>query len=73
MSNLVESIKMKLKVNFNGVLDCEEQRADLYTYIDGCEETINKIDTETIYFSGFNIDLADADIHTLSYINEVLG
>ena len=73
MSNIINEIERKLSTKFNGVLNCEEQRADLFAYVDGNEETITAIDAERIYFDGFNIDLWNADIHTLAYINEVLG
>jgi hypothetical protein len=72
MGNLLDSIIGKLNSKYNGVLDCEEQRADLFCYVDGNEETIVSIDTEVIHFDGFDIKLIDADIHTLAYIDEVI-
>ena len=73
MSNIVDEIKGKLNTKFHGILNCEEQRADLFAYVNGNEETIIAIDVDRIYFDGFSIDLWEADIHTLAYINEVLG
>ena len=72
--NLVDEIIEKLKSKFNGKLDCEEQRADLFVYIDGQEETIVAVDTETIFFENeeHNVNLYDADIQHLVYINEIL-
>lgn len=72
MSNLLESIKTKLSNQYNGVLDCEEQRADLFAYVHGVETTIKSIDLEVIHFDGFHIRLEEADIHTLAYLDEVL-
>ena len=72
MSNLVESIKMKLNTRYNGLLYCDEQCADLFVNIDGNEETIGSIDTEEIHFYGFDMKLDEADIHILAYINEVI-
>ncbi len=72
MSNLLESIKTKLSNRYNGVLDCEEQRADLFAYVHGVETTIKSIDLEVIHFDGYQIKLEEADIHTLAYLDEVL-
>lgn len=73
--NVVDSIVEKLKNRFNGRLDCEEQRADLFVYVNGQEETIVAVDTEMIYFknSEHNVNLYDADIHHLVYIDHILG
>lgn len=53
---------------------CEDQRADLYVYINGNEETIESVDTESIYFlnSEHNVNLYDADIQHLVYLNQAL-
>ena len=72
MGNLVESIVAKIKTQYNGKLDCEEQRADLFVYVNGNEETIKAIDTEKIYFDDFEVELNEADIHSLAYIDEVI-
>lgn len=73
--NVVDSIVEKLKNRFNGRLDCEEQRADLFVYVNGQEETIVAVDTEMIYFENpeHNVELYDADIHHLVYIDHILG
>ena len=73
--NVVDSIVEKLKNRFNGRLDCEEQRADLFVYVNGQEETIVAVDTEMIYFenSEHNVNLYDADIHHLVYVDQILG
>lgn len=75
MGNLINSIVEKLNSKFNGKLDCEEQRADLFVYVNGNEETIVSIDTEMIYFEDetLNVKLIDADIHSLAYIDEILS
>ena len=72
--NLVDEIIAKLNSKYNGKLDCEEQRADLFVYINGQEETIAAVDAETIYFKNeeYNVSLYDADIQHLAYINEIL-
>lgn len=73
--NVVESIIDKLNKRFNGRLDCNEQRADLFVYIDGNQQTIIAVDTEMIYFDNpaYNISLYNADIQHLVYIDYVLG
>jgi hypothetical protein len=72
--NLVDEIVEKLNNKFNGKLVCEEQRADLFVYINGYEETIVAVDTEMIFFENeeHNVNLYDADIQHLVYINEIL-
>lgn len=73
--NIVDSIINKLNVKFNGRLNCEEQRADLFVWVDGHEQTIVAVDTEMIYFDNieYNISLYDADIHHLVYIDYILN
>lgn len=72
--NLLDTIIEKIKSNYDGILNCEEQRADLFVYVNGNEETIKSISTERIFFENeeCDVDLIDADIHTLAYINEVI-
>ena len=75
MKHLIVSIIEKLNKNFNGKLNSKEQRADLFGYVDGELKTISEITTEKIYFEDDNvgIDLYEADIHTLAYIDEILN
>ena len=72
--DIIEEIIVLLNENFHGRLDCEEQRADLFVYINGYEESITAVDTEMIYFENeeFNIKLEDADIQHLVYIKYIL-
>jgi len=69
---IIKDIVTKINDSYNGKLDCKEQRADLYVYIDGNEETIEAVDKENIYFvnSEHNTNLYDADIQHLVYINQ---
>jgi hypothetical protein len=75
MGNIVDSIVSGLNNRFKGKLDCEEQRADLFVYINGNEEKIKAIDTTMIYFENeeHNVKLYDTDIHHLAYINEIIN
>lgn len=41
MKNLIDEIIINLNENYNGKLDCKEQRADLFVYVNGNEETID--------------------------------
>jgi len=70
--NLLESIETKIRNNYNGKLDCEEQKADLFVYVEGNETTIKAIDTEYIYFENHKVKLIDADIHSLAYIDSCI-
>jgi len=71
LNDIVEGLNEK----FNGKLDCEEQRADLFVYVDGQEEKIAAIDTEMIYFEDetLNVKLVDTDIQHLSYLNDIIN
>jgi len=73
--DIVHSISEIIKNDYNGHLICEEQRADLFVYINGVEETIESISTDTIYFENdsYTIKFLDADIQHLSYIFKVIG
>ena len=73
--DIVHSISEIIKKEYNGHLICEEQRADLFVYIDGVEETIESICTDTIYFENdyHTTKFLDADIQHLSYIYKVIG
>ena len=75
MANLIDSIIEGLNKKFNGKLDCEKQRADLFVYINGNEENIVAVDTEMIYFENkeHNVSLYDTDIHHLAYLNEIIN
>ena len=72
--NIVEDIVYKINNVYNGKMNCKEQCADLYVYIDGREESIKSVDTERIYFlnSEYNINLYDADIQHLVYLNHTI-
>jgi len=70
--DLLDTIIDKIKTKYKGNLVCEDQRADLFVYLDGEETNIVSINTETIFFEDRNIKLIDADIHTLSYINHCI-
>ena len=72
--NIVEDIVYKINNVYNGQMICKEQRADLYVYIEGREESIKSVDTESIYFlnSEHNINLYDADIQHLVYLNNTI-
>jgi|ETNmetMinimDraft_30_1059905.scaffolds.fasta_scaffold42799_1 hypothetical protein len=69
--NLLEEIQEKIKDKYNGMLICENQRANLFVYIDGKEEEIESIDMDTIYFINdyHTTKLIDSDIQHLVYIN----
>ena len=73
--DIVHSIVEIIKNRYNGHLVCEDQRADLFVYIDGVEETIESISTDTIHFENdsHTIKFLDADIQHLSYIYKVIG
>lgn len=68
---IIEDIVNKINNVYNGKMICKEQAADLYVYIDGREESIESVDTESIYFlnSEHNVNLYDADIQHLVYLN----
>ena len=71
---IIKDIVNKINDIYNGRLDCKEQRADLYVYIDGNEETIKAVDKARIYFvnSEHDTNLYDADIQHLVYINNII-
>ena len=73
--DIVEDIVFTIKNVYNGKMICEDQRADLYVYINGNEESIESVDTESIYFlnSEHNVNLCDADIQHLVYLNQALS
>jgi hypothetical protein len=70
--NLMDSILYKIKNTYKGKLDCEEQRADLFVYVEGNETTIKAIDSEHIYFEDHKVKLIDADVHSLAYIDSCI-
>ena len=70
--DLIDSILAKINNTYKGNLDCEEQRADLFVYVDGDETTIKSIDSEYIYFENHKVKLIDADIHSLAYIDSFI-
>ena len=73
MNDILNDIVNKIQDKYNGELNCEEQRADLFTYVDRIEETIEKVDTEYVYFDDRSkIKLIDADISILVYLNKVI-
>ena len=71
---IIKDIVYKINNVYNGKMICKEQRADLDVYIDGREESIESVDTESIYFlnSAHNINLYDADIQHLVYLNNTI-
>ena len=73
MEALSDTISKTIKEKYQGNLDCEEQRADLYAYVEGKETPIKAI-TETcvIYDTGKKIALVDSDVATLAYIQQVI-
>ena len=74
MKNILTDIVDTIQNKYNGLLDCEKQRADLFTYVDGVEETIQKVDTEYIYFNDRSkIKLKDSYISILSYLNHLIN
>jgi len=71
--DIVDRIVHTIQSDFNGRVDCEKERADLYVYLNGNEVGIDSIDTERIQFSnGESVCLLDADIQHLSYIHDIL-
>jgi len=72
---IINKIIEKIKSNYNGLLVCEYQRADLFVAIDGQDETIESIDTERIYFEDdyHSVDFVNADMHILLYIDSVIN
>jgi|TARA_R110000868_G_scaffold188389_1_gene431121 hypothetical protein len=71
LNDIIDGLNKK----FNGKLVCEEQRADLFVYVNGLEATITAVDTEMIYFEddALNVRLVDTDIQHLSYLNEIIN
>jgi len=73
MKDLLNDIVNKIVDVYGGMLDCEEQRADLFVYTNGHEERIKSISTDTLYFeNGTEIKLIDSDISHLAYLNHVI-
>tara|TARA_R110000772_G_scaffold59348_1_gene134358 strand:- start:835 stop:1056 length:222 start_codon:yes stop_codon:yes gene_type:complete len=72
--NLLEEIVVKIVKDYGGYFNCEDNRADMYVYIDGNEEKIEAISTEQILFEDdyHTVNLIDADIHHLVYINKCI-
>tara|TARA_R110000803_G_C11931843_1_gene315537 strand:- start:471 stop:713 length:243 start_codon:yes stop_codon:yes gene_type:complete len=71
--DLVEVIKNTIEEDYNGLLDCEKQRADLRVYINGVLVSIKQISsTDITYEDGQTISLLDSDIQTLSYIDNCI-
>ena len=71
---IVKEIVEKINNSYGGRLDCDNQRADLFVFVDGVEETITAVDTKTIFFENpeNNVDLYDADIQHLVYLDETI-
>jgi hypothetical protein len=73
MNDLLSDVVKTIQDKYNGELNCEKQRADLFTFVDGVEETIKKVDTEYVYFNSRpSVKLIDADISILVYLNKVI-
>lgn len=71
---IINDIVTKIVHNHNGLLDCKEQKADLFVYIDGQEETIRSVDTVGINFVNGKHDVTfyNTDIQHLVYLNNIL-
>ena len=73
MNDILNDIVKTIQDKYNGELNCEKQRADLFTYVDGVEETIERVDTEYVYFNDRpKIKLIDSDMALLVYLNIVI-
>ena len=72
MKDLLHEIISKINSKYNGRLNCQEQRADLYVYVDGKETSIKEVTPEYIHFESSKVKLIDSDIHHLAYLNEVI-
>lgn len=72
--DLLTQIENKVQNSYNGYLDTEKEKADLYVYIDGIEQRIKGISTDTIYFENkeYTKKLIDSDIHHLAYLNKAI-
>lgn len=70
--DLSKKIADKIKKKYNGVVDCEKQRADLFIYKDGIETSILKITDTHIVFEDSKVELVKSDIHWLSYIDNCI-
>tara|TARA_R100001377_G_C3161491_1_gene99854 strand:+ start:209 stop:430 length:222 start_codon:yes stop_codon:yes gene_type:complete len=73
MSDLLHDIVEVISSNYNGSLVASEQRADLQVYKGGELSPISEINTEFIIFNdGEKIELLNADIQWLSYIQQCI-
>jgi hypothetical protein len=74
MTDLLNSIVKTINNKYNGKLDCKQQKADLFVYVNGNQESIKAVDSEMIYFEDekLNVKLIDTDIHHLAYLNAVI-
>jgi hypothetical protein len=72
--DLLDEIVNKVKTDYDNFLNCEEERANLFLSINGVEQVIHSIDLTTLYFEDddYNVELIDADISHLVYINSVI-
>ncbi len=72
--DLLDEIVSKIKNDYGNFLHCEEENAYLYIYIDGIPQEIYGICNTTLYFEDgyYNVELIDADISYLLYINSVI-
>ena len=72
--DLLDEIVNKVKTDYGNFLNCEEQGADLFVCVDGVDEVIHSIDLTTLYFENdyYNVELINADISHLVYINSVI-
>jgi len=72
--DLLDEIVEKIKTKYSGQFRCEQQQCDMFVYVDGEEQAIESICTDTLYFEDdyYNIKLVDTDIHHLAYINAVI-
>ena len=72
---LVSSIRNKVKTEYRGKMDAEEQRADLFIELEGYEYQITAVDENNVYFTDeydeeITKPLEDADVEMLQYIDK---
>ena len=72
-NDLLHNIVEVITSDYNGSLIADEQRADLHVYKNGELSSISEINAEFIIFDdGETIELLDADIQWLSYIQQTI-
>ena len=72
-NDLLHDIVEVITSDYNGSLIADEQWADLHVYKNGELSSISEINAEFIIFDdGETIELLDADIQWLSYIQQTI-